>query len=274
VLFAFFIEGAVFQNIVFMVMLFAALFPLPLSAGEKIVNINTRSGIALNLLISTPESMNGTAIIMFLGGDGSSRFTLEDGRIKRGDNFLMRTVPGFTNRGFLVVVVGMPSDRPEGMDDDFRLSAEHLQDIAGVVDFIAKQGGLSIYLVGTSRGTISTAYLSTALRHRDVAGVIFTSTVKDSKFLRWIPLEETAYPVLLVHHRGDNCKWTPFSEAEQLSRRFKNSSRVDFEAVEGGSTPLSDPCNALSAHGFFGIEEKVMEIMVGWMTTISQKKSS
>jgi len=101
-------------------MLFAALFPLPLSAGEKIVNINTRSGIALNLLMSTPESMNGTAIIMFPGGDGSSQFALEDGRIKRGDNFLMRTVPGFTNRGFLVVVVGMPSDRPEGMDDDFR----------------------------------------------------------------------------------------------------------------------------------------------------------
>jgi len=159
------------QSVAFMVMLLAAVFPLSSFAGENIIKLDTRGGIKIDLLISMPEVMNEAAVIMFPGGDGSNQFAVEEGRIKRGDNFLVRTAPLFVNKGFVVAVVGMPSDKPAGMDDDFRSSAEHLQDIAKVIDFIARQECSSIYLAGTSRGTISIAYLSTALKHRSIAGL-------------------------------------------------------------------------------------------------------
>jgi len=34
---------------------------------------------------------------------------------------------------------------------------------------------------------------------------------------------------------------------------------------EGGDDPISKPCQARSAHGFLGIEEKVVDATVRWM---------
>jgi hypothetical protein len=244
---------------------------IPASAftADEIVTLSTRNGVAIDLLLSTPESPNGTALIMFPGGDGSKQFGLKDGAVKRGDNFLVRTVPNFLKKGFCVAVIGLPSDKPYGMDDDFRASNEHLQDVTSVLHFLVGKGYSSLYLVGTSRGTISAAYLGAALKHGSVKGVILTSTMNYSKFLRWFPLEETAYPVLVVHHKDDGCKATSYYEATQLTKRLKKSPKADFVGLEGGLHPKSDPCNALSEHGYFGIEEKAVDVITAWILKIS-----
>jgi hypothetical protein len=39
---------------------------------------------------------------------------------------------------------------------------------------------------------------------------------------------------------------------------------------DGGSTPLSDPCESLSGHGFFGIEQKVIEAVTMWIKRAEQ----
>ncbi len=251
------------------------LIPLAAFAAEEFVKIDTRSGVTLDLLVSAPETPNGTALILFPGGNGSDHFRVEQGVIKKGKNFLVRTVPDFTKKGFLTVVVGLPSDKPYGMDDSFRTSDKHREDIAKVVDLITGKGYTSIYLVGTSRGTISAAYLSAALKHPSIHGVVLTSTMAYSKHLQWIAIDETNYPVLLVHNKDDACKETPYHEAKDLVKRFKNSPRVDLEAVEGGLPPKSEPCNALSAHGYLGIEGKVVDIISDWVlkTSLVRKPS-
>jgi hypothetical protein len=263
-------EKIMFKKTVFLISLF--LVPMAATAHEDIVKLGTREGVTLNLLVSTPEASNGNALIMFPGGDGSKQFGRKDGVIKRGNNFLVRTVPDFTKKGFFVVVVGLPSDKPYGIDDNFRTSDKHLQDITRVVQYIVGNGYKSVFLVGTSLGTISAVYLGAALQNSAVKGIVLTSTAKYSKYLRWIPLDKTSYPVLIIHHAGDECHDTPYSEAYQLAKRYKNSSEVDFESISGGRLPQSKACEPLSAHGFFGIEERVVNMISSWALKVGPHK--
>jgi hypothetical protein len=248
--------------------------PFPAAGSEEIRTIQTRNNVTLDVLIGTPETKNGIALIMFPGSDGSNHFVLQDGQVKRGKNFLTRTVPDFMKKGFAVAVIGLPSDRPSGMDDDFRTSKEHVQDINKIVDVLAAKGASSIYLVGTSRGTLSAAYAGSTLKRDIIKGVILTSTMGYVKFLRWIPIEEMRYPVFIVHHRDDGCKVTSYYEAKDLPKRFKKSQKVDFVGLEGGLPPLTDPCNALSAHGYYGIEEKAVDVISDWIFRISPVRST
>jgi len=259
-----------FRKIVFLISLL--LMPLAANADEEIVELSTREGITLNLLVSTPEASNGNALIMFPGGDGSNHFDLKNGAIRHGSNFLVRTIPDFTNKGFLVAVIGLPSDKPYGMDDNFRASDNHLQDITKVVQYILGKGYKSVFLVGTSRGTISAASLGAALKNSAVKGIVLTSTMKYASYLRWIPLKKNSYPVLILHHANDDCKETPYSDAYQLAKQYKNSPQVDFKSVSGGRPADSKSCEALSAHGFFGIEEKVVDMISSWVLKVGPQK--
>jgi len=245
--------------------IFLILIPSCLFASEEVVKIDTRQGVTLNLLLVSPDTQTDKVLIMFPGGSGYNQFSSDNGVISKGKNFLVRTAPDFAKKGFLVAVVDSPSDK-RGMDDNFRTSKEHLHDITKVVEYLTSKGYKSIYLVGTSRGTISAAYLGAELKHDNIKGVILTSTMSYSEFLRWIPLEKTSYPVLLVHHRQDECKKCPFDEAARMVKVFKHSPKVDFEGVTGGAFPESGPCEPLSAHGYFGIENKVVDIIFNWIS--------
>jgi dienelactone hydrolase len=207
---------------------------------------------------------------MFPGGSGRTPFEISDGVISKNNNFLIRTSSDFAKKGFLVVVVDSPSDRQvQGMDDDFRTSKAHLQDITNVVDYLTAQGYKSIYLVGTSRGTISAAYIGAELNRVNIRGLILTSTMSYSKFLRWISMNKVTCPVLIVHHCEDSCKTCPFNEASNMVNIFKGSPKVNFESVTGGSYPQSGPCEPLSPHGYFGIENEVIDKIVQWIRNIN-----
>ena len=180
-------------------------------------------------------------------------------------NFLVRTTPDFVEKGLAVAVVDVPSDHSLGIDDDFRMSPLHREDIDKVLLFLAGRGYESMYLVGTSKGTVSAAYLASALRNDRIKGIVLTSSMSYNRFLRWLPLEKVAYPVLIVHHQNDGCPSCPYSEALLLKEKFPKSPRVDFIPMEGGSPPQSGPCEPLSAHGYLGIEELVVKAICDWV---------
>jgi predicted alpha/beta hydrolase family esterase len=140
-----------------------------------------------------------------------------------------------------VGVVDTPSDMPEGMDDSFRTSKEQLLDVTKAVEYLSSKGCTSIYLVGISRGTISVAYLGAEMKNDRIKGIVLTSTMKYSEFLRRIPIEKTPYPVLIVHNSDDKCKVTPYVEANLLPEKFNSSPKATFESVSGGGHPKSDP---------------------------------
>jgi len=174
----------------------------------------------------------------------------------------VRTSPQLVQAGYAVAIVDVPSDQTSGMSPGFRNSPQHVQDIAKLIDFLDGQGLKPIYLVGTSMGTLSVAYLGMELRDPRIKGLVLTSTVTD--LVGGLRLNRISSPVLLVHHRDDGCHRCPFPEAQQLITKLSGSPKVDFVEVQGGDPPRSGPCKALSHHGFLGVENPVVQVITAW----------
>lgn len=111
------------------------------------------------------------------------------------------------------------------------------------------------------------------LKNKQVKGIVLTSSMSHPNYLIWIPLEKTKCPVLLIHHARDGCRSTPYADALALKKRYANHTKVDFVALEGGSPPQSGPCEPLSQHGYFGIEEKAVQAIYDWVRKTDDQKT-
>lgn len=248
---------------------FVILFSLLVVAGtawaEDIVTLSTRSGVTQSYLLAAPEAGKAKAVaILFPGGAGKTDLERETARkvLNRG-NFLVRTRQMFAAQGVAAAVVDSPSDQPSGMEDNFRLSESHAEDIGKVVADLKKRfPGLPVFLVGTSRGTISAASAGKRLG-KEVDGVALTSTLflanRRQPGLSGFDFSTIPSPLLFVHHVDDGCSVTPYSSAKRLSDRFP------LVSVSGGMPPQSDPCEAMSAHGYLGKEPETVEAIAKWM---------
>src|SRR5260221_14435575 len=108
------------------------------------------------------------------------------------------------------------------MDDGFRTGREHSDDLAAVVkDLRGRLPQTKVFLVGTSRGTLSAAYVGRALNGA-VDGVVLTSSVlfsgRRGTSLSGFDFAAIKAPRLFVHHPQDACKVSPYSAAEYLDR--------------------------------------------------------
>lgn len=236
------------------------------NAHNELHTIATRTGVTLEFVVITPKTyINKDAIIMFTGGNGAVPFRLTENGLVAGWNFLIRSADDFVKQGLTVVAVRPPSDHKNGMSSSFRESSEHAEDISYLTTYLESTGIKRIFLAGNSRGTLSVASLGTRLSDEHIKGIILTSTL-DSDFLHWNPSNKMPKPVLMVHHRGDQCRISPYNEALKISDTIKTFTKVDFvEVNNSGYFQMSEPCNDLSSHGFFGMEQKVVQVIADWI---------
>lgn len=236
-------------------------------AISEMRSIPTRPGVTLDFLFMPPETgvTHNDALIMFPGGNGMKPFRLMDDGVVHGWSFLVRSAQEFSRHGLTIVTVNPPSDHSSGMSTGFRESPEHAEDIGALATYLESQGIERIFLVGNSRGTLSVAALATRLQDNRIKGVILTSSLEYENFMRWLPLEKIRQPVLMVHNREDACRVSEFSEAEKTRDTLKATTSVDFVAIDGGLTPRSAPCNDLSTHGFYGVEDRVVQAITDWI---------
>lgn len=253
------------------VLLAALLLLAALPAQARgIVVLQTRPGITLSFFTAGMGAVEPKAVALMLsGGGGNIRLREEGGKVRFGaQNFLARARREFAVAGIQPVILDNPSDQQAGpgMSDDFRRSAEHLADMRAVVaDVKRRYPGLPLFIVGTSRSTLSAAYLARALTG-EIAGVVLSSSLffADSRLgarpvLAAFDWDEVKVPVLLVHHRADACGATPYYAAERLAARFPAVS------VSGGKAPKTGPCDPLSPHGYFGKEAETVAAIAAWM---------
>jgi pimeloyl-ACP methyl ester carboxylesterase len=238
----------------------------PAFALTEVRTIPTRPGVTMDFLVMTPENAGmHDALILFPGGNGAGPFRMADGGVVSGWNFLVRSAGDFIASGLAVFTVAPPSDHPTGMSTGFRESPEHAEDIASLARYLERLGYERIFLVGNSRGTLSATFLGTRIKDSHLKGVVLTSALEYENFLRWLPLEQLRLPVLMVHHRDDACRVSSIEEARITEAALRTSTTVDFTEVNGGAYPRSAPCDNLSAHGFFGVEGKVVGVIAGWI---------
>ena len=113
-------------------------------------------------------------LILVVGGKG-----ITTTKIIKINNLLIRSLNLFSAAGFNVFVFPNPSKNSKA-SYDYRVSADHIDRIALLVEDIIKSSPLPIWLVGHSRGTVSLAYF--ALKHgAKVDGIAHLSSVFESK---------------------------------------------------------------------------------------------
>ena len=241
-----------------------ALFTSAARAGEELIQLPTRPGVTQPIWLLPPAGKPVASVILFMGGNG----VLHD--VHRNQNFLIRSREKFAAAGFLVASVDTPSDHPQGLDN-FRSSAEHAQDIAAVIAYLRKQAAVPVWLVGTSMGTISAANVAARLKGGGGAdGLVLTSSIVSSSrrsgpISATVEVADIAVPTLFVHNKDDACLLCPFSAVPGMMERFTHAPRKELIAVSGGSEPRSDPCEALSRHGYIGIEDEVVGDIARWI---------
>ena len=247
----------------------ASILAFPAEAAPEIMQLTTRPGVTVKILIMTPDRASKGTLLMFPGGNGANHFSEGGGKIRLGGNFLVRSSNLFLERSSAVAIVDVPSDQAYGMSDQFRTSKEHTEDVRKIIDLLVQKLQQPIFLAGTSRGTISAAHLGISLKDQRIGAIILTSSIGASKgaglSLFNLPLEDIALPVLFVHHREDDCWASRFNDALQARERIKGSPRTHFIEVSGGDAPRSQPCEALSYHGYLGKEREVVTAITDWI---------
>ncbi|HVS57190.1 MAG TPA: hypothetical protein VHJ55_13225, partial [Casimicrobiaceae bacterium] len=119
-----------------------------------------------------------------------------------------------------------------------------------------------IYLIGTSRGTISAAALAAKLGD-SVQGAALTSTVtnrdKVGEALSRFDFRTIKVPLLFIHHRDDACFSSPYQNVERMSKT------VSLISVSGGNQ--RSPAHAIprAPHGYLGGDAPVVQAMKNWM---------
>jgi len=237
----------------------------PLHAQE-LVTLPTRPGVTLSFFIANMGQVPPrAAALMLIGGGGGIRLRMEQGQVRFGQqNFLPRSRREFIAEGILPVILDNPSDHQSGagISDEFRASAEHTADLRAVIaDVKRRHPGLPVFLVTTSRSTISAAYQARAIGD-ELAGAVLTSSlfwIGRTPVLGLFEFSTIRIPLLFVHHREDSCPATPYPDAARLGASFP------LVSVKGGKPPETGPCDPLAPHGYFGKEAETVGAIAAWM---------
>lgn len=237
--------------------------------SEKVVDIPTRPGVTQRFVYLAAESPKA-AVILFAGGHGGLQI-FPNGSFKWGEgNFLVRTRQLFAKQGLSVALVDAPSDRQAApFLGGFRQKPEHVTDIKAVIAWLKQQANVPVWLVGTSMGTLSTAFIATQVGPGDGGpdGLVLTSSILSldvGRPLPAMPLQNIAIPVLVVHHEKDGCKLCAYSQIPRLMEKLSSTPKKELMTFKGGED-RGDPCEALAYHGFNGLEKDVVAKIAEWI---------
>jgi hypothetical protein len=244
--------------------LLLAVLGAPASAADQLLKIDTRPGVTVSVwFIPRP---NATATVVLLPG-GSGNLGMKRG-IPTSENFLVRSRDLFARQGLNVAVVGRPSD-VKGLDYEFRIDPRHMQDLHGIVTYLKKMDAkVPIWLVGTSRGTISATAAAIDFGEHELAGIVLTSSVTSAKKTGAVPtqkLDRIRIPVLVMHHERDACKVCVPHDIPYILRGLVNAPVKKLIMVSGGANPSGNPCEALHWHGYIGMEAQAVDTIVAWV---------
>ena len=229
-----------------------------------VVDLPTRPDVTTRLFWA--PATGATATVLLFPGAGGGFGPVVNGHAM-SHNFLVRTAPNFLAHHLNVAIFGRPSDsRSLGYAD--RISDAHLTDVRKVIDYLKTQSSAPLWIVGTSRGTISAAATVIHLQDAAIAGLVLTSTVDSAKTAGSVPAQDLAairVPVLLLHHRQDSCAICRPSDLPQILDKLTRAPVKKEMMVSGGANPTGDGCSPMNWHGFIGMEAQAVDIISDWI---------
>jgi hypothetical protein len=214
-------------------------------AGEDLVTTaQDRNGQTVPYILNTNNLFPRYVVILFPGGNGNVNPRMEDGKLVYGfrGNFVVRTRPLIVDDEFATVTTN---------------STQIEERIQAVLDDLKRRfPAAKIYLMGTSNGTFDTMKLAAYLSDK-IAGEIHTSSLQG---IAGFNGRKYANRQLVVHHRDDGCRATPFSAA----RASHSWHGTELIAMEGGIS-VGNVCEPFGHHGFNGIEKDTIDAIKNWI---------
>jgi len=227
------------------------------------LDVPTREGVVTPVFWEAAQAPKATVLLIPGGGGGFGK--VEEGR-PTSRNFLVRAMGEFVARGYNVAIFGKPSDVAD-LGYAERTSDAHMTDIRQVLAAVRQKSPLPIWLVGTSRGTVSGAAAAIRLQG-EIAGLVLTSSIVAWDKTGAVPRQDLAairVPVLVVHHAKDQCKQTLPRDVGYIMKGLTAAPVKKLVMVDGGADPTGDVCEAMHWHGFIGMEAQAVRLITDWM---------
>jgi pimeloyl-ACP methyl ester carboxylesterase len=226
----------------------------------------TRDGVEVPIFTYWQTKAVAT-VVLFSGGAGGYG-TIGDDGWPSGGNFLIRTGKHWATHPFNLVMVGRPTDGIDLASGNVRIGNAHAADNIAVFKAIKFRSQVPIWVVGTSMGTISATAAAIQDREHLISGVVLTSSIVAYKIPGAVPrqdLEKIRVPILILHHEGDACWACRPHEARQLPGALKNAPVRKAIFVNGGSGAIGNPCEPMHHHGFVGMQNEAVDLIVAWI---------
>jgi len=248
--------------------LLLAAFAACAAAADRLVFVDTRPGVRVGYWLM--ERPGATVTVMLLPG-GEGGIGAVKGEAPRSKNFLVRSRDLFALQGFNVAVIGRPSDHDD-MTLDFRASREHVEDLRVIAEKLRQELGRPVWLVGTSRGTVSAAAAGASLEPSLVAGIVLTSSITgqaSGPSVASLPLANIRVPVLVMHHQRDACRLCDPRDAHFIVDGLANAPVKKLLLVDGGGWPSGPACEPMHYHGYIGMEEEAVKAIAQFISASS-----
>jgi dienelactone hydrolase len=247
--------------------------------ADPIVEIESR-GQNVRAVLLKPANPKG-AVILLAGGDGRLDITPGGEVTKLRFNQLVRTRALYERAGYVTLV---PDIAPgfkvgaSGVAERYRASSAFAQDIGAMVKYLRGIVSKPIVAVGTSRGSLSVANAVAKLKaegdRRPDAAVLTSAFLRVGAQMPGLTVFKIAngnpraldVPTMLVWHVADACPHTSASTVPAFRTWYRGSGRTLTEkSFSGGSRPESEPCEARSPHGFYGLDPEVVGAITGFV---------
>jgi hypothetical protein len=246
----------------------AAAEPGDSTASQEVLDVPAGPQGRQRILYLAPARAGG-AIVMMPGGSGDLGLGASADQL-HNENFVVRTRYLWVARGYAVII-------PDALDHEnmrgMRSSPEYAAVVAALVEFAhTRVTDGPVFLLGTSQGSIAAMNGAAHARAGRLAGVVLTESVS-----RPGGSHETVFdadpagvrvPALVVANRDDACEVAPPADAPRIADSMSNSPAVRVLYVSGGISRSRNACQALTPHGYYGIEQQVVAQIADWMQAL------
>lgn len=258
------------RAVILVLVLLAGCFSGAVQAQEPTVQIASRNQKIRAILLKPEKPV--ASVILLVGGHGQMDIA-PNGAIKWGrGNQLIRTRANYVKQGFAVLVPDIAPDwkGEKNPVNGYRWNPRHGADIGALVAYM-RTIAEPVVLVGTSRAGVTTgvALLVTEGTNRPDFVVLTAPMLMPYKdqpsFLKAIQgnKQKAQVQMLLIGHKKDQCAFTSPASIEEFSK-WRGDDKLDVLMLDGPQG-TGHPCEAQAAHGFFGIDEQVVEAVSAWI---------
>ncbi|MGH7662102.1 MAG: hypothetical protein ACRENA_14450 [Vulcanimicrobiaceae bacterium] len=212
---------------------------LPAAAGQDVVTLSNGK----HLVIERPDAATVSCVVLLIPG-GTTKLRLGPNGETSSTNFVIRTRQQLLDAGYAVAYMDDPAD--------LREPVQRLRAIGHPVAFLA-----------TSRGTIVATANALRLGSDGPDLLILTSPVtQGGDSIEQSRLKQLKIPTLVVANDNDRCRVSPPRAAARLADSIGSSATF---AHFSSTAELSDACEPLAPHGYYGIEQAVITAILDWI---------